>query len=66
MLFITHDLDEAIYLSDLVVIMSRRPGRIKQVLEVKLARPRFAYDARAEPEFARLRHIAWQSIKEEL
>jgi len=65
-LFITHDLDEAIYLSDLVVIMSRRPGRIKQVLEVKLPRPRASYDVRAEPEFARLRSIAWQSIKEEL
>ena len=65
-LFITHDLDEAIYLSDLVVIMSRRPGRIKQMLEVKLARPRTSYDVRAEPEFARLRSIAWRSIKEEL
>jgi NitT/TauT family transport system ATP-binding protein len=65
-LFITHDLDEAIYLSDLVVIMGRRPGRIKQVLQVKLPRPRYSYDVRAEPEFARLRSIAWQSIKEEL
>jgi len=65
-LFITHDLDEAIYLSDLVVIMGRRPGRIKQVLEVKLRQPRYSYDARAEPEFSRLRSIAWQSIKEEL
>jgi len=65
-LFITHDLDEAIYLSDLVVIMGRRPGRIKQVLEVKLPQPRYSYDARAEQEFARLRSIAWQSIKEEL
>src|SRR6201996_6172159 len=65
-LFITHDLDEAIYLSDLVVIMGRRPGRIKQVLEVKLPQPRYSYDARAEGEFARLRSIAWQSIKEEL
>jgi ABC-type nitrate/sulfonate/bicarbonate transport system ATPase subunit len=65
-LFITHDLDEAIYLSDLVVIMSRRPGRIKQVLDVKLPRPRLGYDVRAEKEFARLRAIAWQSIKEEL
>ena len=36
-LFITHDLDEAIYLSDRVVIMSRRPGRIKEVLDVNLA-----------------------------
>jgi NitT/TauT family transport system ATP-binding protein len=65
-LFITHDLDEAIYLSDLVVIMGRRPGRIKQVLEVKLPQPRYSYDARAEKEFARLRSIAWGSIKEEL
>ena len=65
-LFITHDLDEAIYLSDQVVIMGRRPGRIKQVLEVKLPQPRYSYDARAEKEFARLRSIAWQSIKEEL
>ena len=65
-LFITHDLDEAIYLSDMVVVMGRRPGRIKQVLDVKLPQPRYGYDARAEAEFARLRAIAWQSIKEEL
>ncbi len=65
-LFITHDLDEAIYLSDIVVIMGRRPGRIKEVLDVNLPRPRFSYDARAEKEFARLRNIAWQSIREEL
>ena len=61
-----HDLDEAIYLSDLVVVMGRRPGRIKQVLEVTLPQPRYSYDTRAEKEFARLRSIAWQSIKEEL
>jgi len=65
-LFITHDLDEAIYLSDRVVIMARRPGRIKEVLDVNLPRPRTSYDARAEKEFARLRSIAWQSIREEL
>ncbi len=65
-LFITHDLDGAIYLSETVVIMGRRPGRIKQVLEVKLPQPRYSYDARAEAEFTRLRSIAWQSIKEEL
>lgn len=65
-LFITHDLDEAIYLSDTVVIMCRRPGRIKEVLEVKLPQPRNSYDVRAEMEFMRLRNIAWKSIKEEL
>ena len=65
-LFITHDLDEAIYLSDQVVIMGRRPGRIKQVLDVKLPQPRYGYDVRAEKEFSRLRSVAWQSLKEEL
>ncbi|HUZ74538.1 MAG TPA: ABC transporter ATP-binding protein [Stellaceae bacterium] len=65
-LFITHDLDEAIYLSDIVVIMGRRPGRIKEVLDVNLPQPRYTYDARAEKEFARLRSIAWQSLREEL
>ena len=50
----------------MVVIMARRPGRIKEVLPVNLKRPRYGYDARAEKEFARLRSIAWQSIKEEL
>jgi ABC-type nitrate/sulfonate/bicarbonate transport system ATPase subunit len=65
-LFITHDLDEAIYLSETVIIMGRRPGRIKEVLEVNLPQPRYSYDARAEAEFARLRSRAWRSIKEEL
>ncbi|MFI5265890.1 MAG: ABC transporter ATP-binding protein [Chloroflexota bacterium] len=64
--FITHDLDEAIYLSDRVVVLTRRPGNVKQILEVKLPRPRYGYDVRAEPEFARLRRDAWETIKEEI
>ena len=64
--FITHDLDEAIYLSDRVVVLTRRPGRVKQVLEVNLPRPRYGYDVRAEPEFVRLRRQAWEIIKEEI
>lgn len=64
--FITHDLDEAIYLSDRVAVMTRRPGRLKEVLDVPLRRPRFEYDARATLEFGQLRHHAWESIKEEL
>jgi ABC-type nitrate/sulfonate/bicarbonate transport system ATPase subunit len=51
MLFITHDIDEAIYMSDRIVIMSPRPGRIERILDVSLERPR----QRSSPEFLSLR-----------
>jgi NitT/TauT family transport system ATP-binding protein len=64
--FITHDLEEAIYLSDRVVVLTRRPSHVKLVIEVPLPRPRYTYDARSEPEFGRLRHEAWETLKEEI
>ncbi|MDR1641697.1 MAG: ABC transporter ATP-binding protein [Clostridiales bacterium] len=45
MLFVTHDVDEAIYLSDRIVIMTPRPGEVSEIVEVKLARPRLRNDA---------------------
>jgi ABC-type nitrate/sulfonate/bicarbonate transport system ATPase subunit len=51
MLFVTHDIDEAIYMSDRIVIMTQRPGRIEQVIPVDLDRPR----DRSSPEFLGLR-----------
>src|SRR5271165_374897 len=51
MVLVTHDVEEAVYLGDRVVVMSPRPGRIKQVFSVALNRPR----DRAAPDFARLR-----------
>jgi len=51
MVFITHDIDEAIYMSDRIVIMTPRPGRIERVIDVTLARPR----ERSSSEFLRLR-----------
>jgi sulfonate transport system ATP-binding protein len=40
MIFVTHDIDEAIYLADRIVIMSPRPGTIKQIFHVEMPRPR--------------------------
>ncbi len=50
-LLVTHDIDEAIYMSDRIVIMTARPGKIEQAIPVKLERPR----QRNTPEFLKLR-----------
>ncbi|MFI5015108.1 MAG: ABC transporter ATP-binding protein [Hyphomicrobiales bacterium] len=52
-LFITHSIDEAVLLSDRVVVMSPRPGRIERVIEVKMARPR-GLEARKHADFLRV------------
>jgi len=51
MLMVTHDIDEAIYLSDRIVIMTARPGKIRAIIQVKMDRPR----SRNHPDFLRLR-----------
>jgi len=51
MAMVTHDVDEAIYLSDRIVVMTPRPGKIESCIEVRLSRPR----ARSNPEFLNLR-----------
>ena len=54
-LFVTHSIDESIYLSDRVVVMGARPGRIHAEVTVDLPRPRWEGDVKAEPRFAQLR-----------
>ena len=51
MLLVTHDIDEAIYMSDRIVIMTQRPGRIERIIPITLARPR----DRSSAEFLQLR-----------
>jgi NitT/TauT family transport system ATP-binding protein len=53
--FVTHDVDEAIFLSDRIVIFKADPGRIDAVLDVELPRPRSDFDIRAEPRAVALR-----------
>ena len=50
-LFVTHSVDEAVFLSDKVVMMSRSPGRIKQVIDIDLPRPRRRTDLLLDPRY---------------
>lgn len=62
-LFVTHSVDEAILLADQVVLMGPRPGRILEVIDVGLERPRWRYDVRAEKRFIELRAYLWDRIR---
>lgn len=63
-LFITHDLEEAIYLADRVLVMTTRPGRVKQSMFVNLPRPR-RLEMLASPELLRLKDEAVEAVHEE-
>ena len=62
-IFVTHSIDESIYLSDRVVVMHSRPGRIKEEVLVDLPRPRWEGDVKADPRFARLRTDIRESLR---
>jgi NitT/TauT family transport system ATP-binding protein len=64
-LFITHDVDEAIFLGDRVYVMSRRPGRLKEHLDVPFAKPR-NMEILTDPQFVLLKDRIMNSIREEL
>jgi NitT/TauT family transport system ATP-binding protein len=65
-LFVTHDLAEAIALSDRVVVMSARPGRIRVVREIPIPRPRDVFKIRFAPEFSRIHEELWDELKDEV
>lgn len=60
-MFITHDVDEAVYLANRVVVMAARPGRIYDIVDVNLPYPR-TEDARLSAEFTELRNRVWHSV----
>ncbi|HWO41673.1 MAG TPA: ABC transporter ATP-binding protein [Candidatus Eisenbacteria bacterium] len=62
-IFITHSMDEAVYLADRVVVMTPRPGRIAEILEVPLKRPRDAEAVRRDPVFVDLTNYIWARLK---
>jgi NitT/TauT family transport system ATP-binding protein len=63
--FVTHDLDEAILLADIVIVMTARPGRVKDIVEVPFSRVERGEALIESPEFAALRHDLWRSLSEE-
>ncbi|GLW47240.1 ABC transporter ATP-binding protein [Streptomyces sp. NBRC 14336] len=64
--FITHGIDEAVYLGQRVAVMTSRPGRIKQIVPVSLGSRTATDDLRSSPEFARHRHEIWSLLRDEV
>lgn len=61
-MFVTHSIEEALYLADRIVVMSPRPGRVQEVIEVPFARPRHP-EIKSDPAFLALRREIWQMLK---
>jgi len=64
--FVTHDLTEAISLADRVVVMTAGPATVKDVVPIDLPRPRRVEDIRLTPEFTELYRRVWDSLREEV
>jgi NitT/TauT family transport system ATP-binding protein len=64
--FVTHDLEEAIALSDRIVVMTASPGRVKAVYPIGLPRPRSVTEIRFHPDFGRLYETIWKDLKDEV
>jgi len=64
-MFVTHQIDEAIFLADRIVVMTARPGRIKEVIDVPFERPR-DLSLKRSPEFSAIYDHIWKTIEEEV
>ena len=62
--FITHDIEEAVFLGERVVVMSARPGRITATIDIDLGRHLDEEDIRSTPRFAEYRHRIWTLLRE--
>jgi ABC-type nitrate/sulfonate/bicarbonate transport system ATPase subunit len=60
-LFVTHDVEEAVYLTDRIVVLSERPGRVKAEFAVEIPRPR-SYETRFAAGFLALKRQVWEAL----
>jgi NitT/TauT family transport system ATP-binding protein len=65
-IFITHSIDEAIFLGDRIVVMTAQPGRVKAAFDVGFERPREMLSLKSTPQFIELYRKVWQVLKEEV
>lgn len=64
-IFVTHSIDEAVALADRVAVMTVNPGTIKEIIDIKLPRPRRVGDVRTSSDFNWIRHKVWESLQGE-
>jgi NitT/TauT family transport system ATP-binding protein len=64
--FITHSVDEAVYLGDRIMVMTAQPGRVKCFVRVPLPRPRAIIELQKAPEFGELIHRIWSELRDEV
>ncbi len=63
--FVTHDVDEGIFLGDKIVLMSARPGRIRETISVPFKRPRLYHDLIFQKEYNEIKHHVLEVLREE-
>jgi NitT/TauT family transport system ATP-binding protein len=61
-IFVTHDIDEAVALADRVVVLTSRPGRVAAIFDIPLPRPRDYHESRFVPGFKELQQKVWDSL----
>src|SRR5258706_1898889 len=65
-IFVTHDLEEAIALADKVVVLTSSPATVKSVYTVNIPRPRVASEIRLDPRFLEISRVIWDDLREEV
>jgi NitT/TauT family transport system ATP-binding protein len=64
--FVTHDLEEAIALADKVVVITAGPGTVKEEFQIDLPRPRNSREIRHTPDFVKLHDRIWEALRDEV